>query len=212
MADANDKVMLSLKEAETAKKHMADVELELDATKAQLENAEKQISELDKTHAVDISTIATQEKTLKTLLNERDNISRSLEDTRKTFSQDLDKLNASLGKAEEQYRSLERKSLLEIEKERQNVIKLEKVHSKLRETSRSDQEKYQKDVVLLQNTVSDLREKLGLLNGKLSEITGKQKETATRLKQTEKKLETLNSKNMQQTKPSSTRSRKSAQG
>lgn len=212
MADANDKVIQSLKEAETAQKHMADVELELEATKAQLENAEKQISEHEKIHAVDINTLATQEKALKTLLNERDNLARSLEDTRKTFSQDLDKLNASLGRAEAQYRSLEKKSLLEIEKERQNVIKLEKVQSKLGETYRSDQERYQKDIALLQNTISDLREKLGSLNGKLSEVTGQQKETANRLKQTEKKLAAFDSKHLRQAKRYSTKSKKASQG
>jgi len=208
MAEANDKVMQSLKDAETAQKQTADAELKLEATKAQLQNAEKQILDFEKTHAVDINTLATQEKTLKTLLNERENLGRSLEDTRKTFSQDLDKLHASLGKAEAQYRSLEKKSLLEIEKERQNVIKLEKLHSKLVETSRSDQRRYQKDIEILQNTISELREKLGTSNGKLFEVSGQQREAANKLKQAEKKLASFDLKHLRKTKPDSTKSKK----
>lgn len=208
MADANDKVLQSLGDAETAQKQRADAELKLETTKAQLQNAEKQILDFEKIHAVDINTLATQEKTLKTLLNERESLVRSLEDTRKTFSQDLDKLYASLGKAEAQYRSLEKKSLLEIDKEHQNVIKLEKLYSKLVETSRSDQKRYQKDIEILQNTISELREKLGTLNGKLFEVSGQQKETANKLKQAEKKLASFDSKHLRKTKPDSTKSRK----
>lgn len=207
MAEANDKVMQTLNEAETAKKHMADVELELEASKVQLVNAEQRIAELDTIHAVDISTLTTQEKTLKTLLIERDNLAKTLEDVRNRFSQDLGKLSASLGKAEEQYRSLERKSLLEIEKERQNVLKLEKANSKLREASMSDQERLHKDITSYQNTISDLREKTGMLNGKIIEITGQHKETAAKLKLAEKKLDISNAKLLQQTRPRGNKSK-----
>ena len=87
IADANDKVMQSLKEAETANRHMAEAELELEAAKAQLKNAETQITELEKIHAVDINASATQEKALKALIAERDSLSRTLEETRSRFSE-----------------------------------------------------------------------------------------------------------------------------
>lgn len=203
VAESNDKIMQSRLDAETATKEKADVESKLHAAIAQLASSEQNLAEIEKKCAVNISTLAAQEKTLKTLLNERDTLARSLQDARNTFSQDLDKVNASLGKAEEQYRSLERKLLLEIERERQNSIKLEKLTSSLREASRSDQARFQKDVALLQNIISDLREKSGLLNGKLSEVTYQQREAAKRLKQTEKKLEACNSRLVRQTKPSS---------
>lgn len=126
---------------------------------------------------------------------------RSLEEAGTRFSQDLDKLSVSLGKAEDQYRSLEKKSLLEIEKERQNVIKLGNANSKLRDALTSNQEKHHKDMAICQHTISDLREKMGMLNGKVIEITGQQKETAARLKLAEKKLEIANSKPLRKTGP-----------
>jgi chromosome segregation ATPase len=200
MTEANAKLTLSLEEAGIAQKHMADVELELEATKAQLENAEMQISELEIIHAVDINASATQEKALNTLLYERDNLSRLLEETRDRFSLDIGRLSDSLTKAENQYRSLEAKSLLELDKERQNFKKLERVTDKLRESSKLDQEKLQKEIAALQNTISDLKEKTGMLNGKIVEMTAQQKENNAKLKQVEKKLETTNAKLIQQTK------------
>ncbi|MDO8926527.1 MAG: DNA-binding protein [Sideroxyarcus sp.] len=194
IADANDKVMQSMKEAETASRHMAEAELELEAAKAQLNNAETQITELEKIHAVDINASATQEKALKALIAERDSLSRTLEETRSRFSEDLGRLSDSLLRTENQYRSLEKKSLLELDRERQNVIKLENVTAKLRESSKTDQDRCRKDISLLQDTISNLKEKLGALNGKISEITGQQKEISAKLKQTEKKLEAANSK------------------
>ncbi len=130
-AESNDKVVQSRIEAESAINEKAVLEAKLHTTIAQLASSDLRIAELEKIHAADTSTLAAQEKMLKTLLNERDNLARSLEDVRSTFSQDLDKLNASLGKAKTQYRSLEKKSLLEIDRERQNIIKLEKVNSKI---------------------------------------------------------------------------------
>lgn len=206
MVESNEKVMQSLKEVEIAKKHIADVELELEASKAQLENAEKHISELEKIHAVDVNALATQEKALKTVLNERDNLSRSLDETRSRFSHDLGRLSDSLTKAENQFRSLETKSLLELDKERQNVIKMEKVAAKLRESSKLDQERHQRDISVLQTIISDLKEKTGTLNGKIIEITAQQKETTTKLKQTEKKLEVTSAKLLQQ-KPRTNKSK-----
>lgn len=209
MAEANDKVLQSRLETEAALQAKIGIETKLSETVGQLSRSEQRLAEADKQHAIDVSTLSALEKTLKTLLDERDTIERALQDARKAFSNDLDKLNASLGKAEEQYRSLEKKSLLEMEKERQSVIKSENVISTLRDLSIADQEKHQREVALLQNTISDLRENVGLLNGKLSEVTGQLREAAIKLQLAERKLEASKSALVRhQTRPISRKSRK----
>ena len=95
-----------------------------------------------------ISTITAQEKSLKTLQNERDNLEHSLDSARVNFSRDLEKLNASLIMAEERYQSLEAKSLIEVESARQYASKLERDLNKLRESSRLDHTNHQRELSL----------------------------------------------------------------
>lgn len=156
-----------------------------------LENALNQIAEAEKIHAADTRTLAVQEKLLKTLQNERDNLERSLESVRAGFSRDLEKLNASLIMAEERYRMLEAKSLLEVDRARQHASKLEKELNKLLETTRSDHVSHQKELSSIQNTVTEQREKIGMLNGQLSIPISQHKDTTKQIRLTERKLEAI---------------------
>lgn len=183
-------------QSEVAKQDVAKIHQALNETLDKLENAINRIAEAEKIHTTDTSTLAAQEKTLKTLQNERDNLERSLESARAGFSRDLEKLNASLIIAEERYRMLEAKSLLEVDRARQYASKLEKELNKLRETTRSDHVSHQNELSSLQNTVTGQREKIGMLNGQLSMIISQHKDTTKQIRLTERKLEVTTNKLM----------------
>lgn len=192
--NATSEILKFKLETEIAKQDVTKIHQELNETLYKLENAMNRIAEAEKIHAADTSTLVAQVKTLKTLQNERDNLERSLEVARTGFSCDLEKLNVSLTKAEERYRTLEAKSLLEVDRARQQASKLEKELIKLRETTRSDHVSHQKELSSLQNTITEQREKIGMLNGQLSMIVSQHKDTTKQLRLTERKLEMATNK------------------
>lgn len=188
LAELEKLAMESNRSAESDAKQKVGLEAEISSLKAQLAESEKLATEIEKNRLGDTQTLAAQEKALKTLLVERDRLAQSLEESRKTFSQDLEKMNVSMWKAEDQYRMLEKKALLELEKGRQDVVKLEKTNSALRNAARVEQDRFRKENASLQNTISGLSEKVGNLTGRLSELSGQHKDTSNRLKLAEKKL------------------------
>lgn len=194
MAEANEKVARAQREADIAQQNMEKMELALEETRAHLENALHRVAETEKNHAVDVSAFVALEKSLKTLQNERDQLERSLETARQGFSSDLDKVHIALAKAEERYRSLEAKSLLEVDRERQRALKLEKDLIQLGGALREQQRQYLKELAAIQKVNSDLKEKLGMLSGQLAQVKEQQKQTVKKLDRTEKKLTACNSK------------------
>ena len=77
---------------------------------------------------------------------------------------------------------------MELDKVRQDAIKLDKTNSGLRNAAKVDHERFRKESANLQNTISGLSEKVGNLTGRLSELSAQHKDTSKRLKIAEKKL------------------------
>lgn len=181
-------------QAEAAKENTVQTELLLVESQVRLESALKRVSEADYLLSVNTETLTEQENAFKTLQNERDNLQRLFKAARAGFSCDLDKLNASLIKAEERYLTMEAKSMLEVDRTRQNATKLEKELHKHRESTKSEQTSYQKELSSFHNIITEQREKIGMLNGQLSMIVNQQKDTTKQLRLKERKLEMTNNK------------------
>lgn len=208
LVEVAEAVSINEQTAEAATRLNADMEQQIASLKTQLETTQQRAAEVERLRAGDISTLAAQEKTFKTLLNERDRLAMSLENARSNFSHDLEKLSASLRKAEDQYRMYEKKASLELEKSRQNAIKLEKANSLLRTAAKAEQDRCRKESTALQRTISELREKVGILTGRFSEISEQHKETLQRLKRTERMLTTAASKASSRVRSTSRKSNK----
>lgn len=181
-------------QAEVANQKSAKTEIIINESDIELENTLKRLSETEYLLSVNTDTLTKQESALKTLQNERGNLMLSLETARNEFSSDLEMMNVSLSKAEERYRLLEAKSLLEVDRARQHVSKLEKELTKLRETTKLNQASQQKELSLLQNNITGQREKIGMLNGQLSIIIPQHREMTKKIGLTEKKLEAATNK------------------
>lgn len=167
---------------------VSKLEIELQSSQAELESALKRLSESEKNNAVHISALAGLEKTLKSLQNERDQLERTLEVARQGFSRDLDKINVTLRLADERYRALEAKLLVDVDKERQRTVQLLKDLKLAKDAVRMEQERHHKSVAALNKSNAALHEKLGVTQGLLSQMSVQLKQTSQKLLAAEKRL------------------------
>jgi len=161
---------------------------ELQSLQDELENALRRLSESEKNNAVHISALVGLEKTLKTLQDDRDQLERALESARQGFSRDLDKINVTLNMADERYRALETKLLVDVDRERQRTAQLLKELKLAKDAVRMEQERHHKSVAALNKTNAALHEKLGVTQGLLSQMSVQFKQTSKKLVGVEKKL------------------------
>lgn len=194
ITEANEKVELAQQEKEIAQQNCELLEAKLNQCQDELENASQRLVESEKKHAVDMSVLAALEKSLITRQKERMQLERSLEAARQEFSSDLDKVNVALAKAEERYRALEARALLDLDRERQRAIKLEKEISKSGDDLQRLNQRHLKELAAAKEINADVREKLGMLNGQITQVKEHQKQTVKKLEITERKLVTCNSK------------------
>jgi hypothetical protein len=94
-----------------------------------------------------------------------------------------------LNKAEERYRALEAKSLLEVDRERQRAITLGKDLVKSADALREQQRLHMKELAAAQKVNANQREKLGMISGQLVQLKQLQKETTKKLSIAERTLE-----------------------
>lgn len=135
-----------------------------------------------------MSALAWHEKTLKTFPNDRDQLERTLDLARQGFSNDLDKINATLSKADERYRALEAKLLVEVDRERQRTLQIQKNLKQAEDAVEVERERHHKSVAALNKTNAALHEKLGVTQGHLSQLSIQLKQASKKLSIVEKKL------------------------
>ena len=170
IAKASDEVLLYKGESEISREDLSKIQLILNETEENLKIAIQRASEMEKLNVVDTSTLVAQEKSLKTLLIEKNELSSSMVNMKASFSKDITVISQSLNMTEERYTGLEKKSLLELDNLRQQVKKLDKQLSESRNKSASDQSLFIKSLSKHQSVISELNEKTGILTGIVSEL------------------------------------------
>lgn len=190
ISEAEDKVALAQQESAAEQEKREKREAELELTRADLKNALLNLAESEKNHAVDISALARLEKSLLELQEDRTRLERGLDSARLGFRADLEKVSASLAKAEERYRALEARSLLEVDKERQVAKSLQKEILQLRSEFQKQERLHAKELTTAHKVVANLREQLGIANGQFRELQQHHKLTTKKAVLLEKKLGT----------------------
>lgn len=188
IAEANEQIALAQRETIAERELRSSTQAELDSTTLKLKNALQQLAESEKNRAVDTTTLARHGKTLQTLQEQRDHLERGLEAARRGFSADLDKVNVALAMAEERYRALEARSLLEIDRERQLAKKLEKDNSALRAALGDRDRLYRKELAAAQKMISSFRERLGVASGQIRELKQQHSSMTKQIASLQKKL------------------------
>jgi hypothetical protein len=178
-------------ESQLARQDATKLQVQLDESNLELKKAKKLTSEADYLLQVNTTALVHQEKSLTELKIERDNFQQLLIDTKLSFSKDLEGVNLSLYKAVERYVALEKKSLLEVDRARQQIKSLEKEMLALRQTGEMEQSSYINELDKKMNVIAVLNNKVGMLNGKLIEIAKQNKKITAKLALAEKKSITV---------------------
>ncbi|MGV8899327.1 MAG: DNA-binding protein [Burkholderiaceae bacterium] len=178
-----------------AKAELESAQTERDACKVQFEDA---IQAIDESHlrisALEqnlVAMAATNISLQLQLQQAKDNNSihlQELQDKRREFTAELDKLRSSSQLAEERFRAAETRALLEIDRERTAVVKLQKELDAIRASASKAAERDRSEVAALQAQLGDHRQKTGILEGNLQVVTANWDLATSELKTIQKQL------------------------
>lgn len=105
----------------------------------------------------------------------------ALEDSRREFSAELEKVRAGAQLAEERFRASEERALLEIDRERTLTAKLQKELDQVRAGASQTAERHRTEIAVLQAELGDFRQQTGIMEGNLQAATAGRNRLAAEL-------------------------------
>ncbi|MEX3973782.1 DNA-binding protein [Paraburkholderia caribensis] len=161
-------------ERTAAEQRVAEARAELGRTETALEQrtaallaAQVEVRELEKAQAEGHAARLALEAVLSRLKNEAAARERELIEVREGFSRDLEKLRETAERAEERLRATEKRALLEIDRERGAVAKLQKEIDEITKRADGREAEQRRAVEALQAQLGDARHQAGVLQGRL---------------------------------------------
>jgi hypothetical protein len=153
-----------------ARDELGRTEAALESRTAALLAAQVEVRELEKTQAEGQAARQALDAEISRLKTEAAARDREIEKVREGFSRDLDKLRETAERADERLRATEKRALLEIDRERGAVAKLQKeIDEATKRADRRDAE-HQRAVDALQAQLGDARHQAGVLQGRLDAV------------------------------------------
>src|SRR3546814_100440 len=123
-------------------------------------------------------------------------LQRQLEDARREFTVELDKLRVAAQLADERSRSTEKRMLLDMDRERTASTRLQKELDALTAASLCTADEHRRELHLLQQALGDSRQKKGQLEGALQAVTASLDRTSLEAKQMRAQLSESNAQVM----------------
>lgn len=166
-------------QAQVAEAHQAQAvaEADRDAARAShmlvsqsLEQAHVRIGELEQAMAARDATIAALEGQLQNARGENAGLLQKLDDARRDFGLELEKVRSAANLAEERFRASEARALMEIDRERTAASKLHKEIAGLRTNTEQAEERHRTELSALQEQLGNYRQKAGELEGNLKAV------------------------------------------
>jgi chromosome segregation ATPase len=161
-----------------ARQAQATAEADRDAARAShalvsqtLEQAHARIGELEQAVAAREATMAALEAQLQNARGENAGLLQKLDDARRDFSLELEKLRSAASLAEERFRASEARALMEIDRERTAASKLHKEMEGLRSNAEQAAERHRTELASLQEQLGNYRQRAGELEGNLKAVT-----------------------------------------
>ncbi len=154
----------------TARDELGRIETALESRTAALLAAQVEVRELEKAQAEGQAARQALEAEVSRLTTGAAARDRELEQVREGFSRDLEKLRETAERADERLRATEKRALLEIDRERGAVAKLQKETDEA--TKRADRRdaEHQRAVEALQAQLGNARHQAGVLQGRLDAV------------------------------------------
>ncbi|OWW18126.1 DNA-binding protein [Noviherbaspirillum denitrificans] len=136
-----------------------------------LEQAHIRVGELEQALAARDATIAAMEGQLHAARGENAGLLQKLDDARRDFGLELEKVRTSASLAEERFRAAEARALMEIDRERTAASKLHKEMEGLRSNAEQAAERHRTELASLQEQLGNYRQRAGELEGNLKAVT-----------------------------------------
>ena len=178
-----------------AKARQESAQAERDAMQRQMEEASRardeahqRISTLEQNLAATAATNASLELQLRQAKDDNDVHQQRLEDARREFTSELEKLRAAAELADERFRSAETRALLEIDRERTAAARLQKELDACRIAGTQTAERLRSEAAGLQSQLGDVRQKAGVLEGNLQAVTASRDTAVGELKTVQAQL------------------------
>jgi chromosome segregation ATPase len=175
LASIQSESQLAVLEAKTA---LASAEIQLKSIEqtqlklqSDLAQAQQQNVLLGQELAASKATNAAFETQIRQAKAEHTVMQQRLEDARRNFTAELEKQRQATALAEERCRAMETRSLLDIDRERGTLVKLQKELESAKQTTLSLAERHIREIAALQEQLGDARQKTGMLEGNLQAIT-----------------------------------------
>ena len=160
------------KTAENATKARLDtIVQELAEARQTLDQASERIQILEQNLAGEIASRTMTEAQLHRSQAESVQLQQAIENARRDFAAELDKLRSSANLTEERYRAAEDRALLEIDRERQAAAKAQKELESLRSTASRTNDRHRNEMSAMLANLGDLQRQAGILEGNLHEAT-----------------------------------------
>jgi chromosome segregation ATPase len=161
----------------------------LEKSQQSLAQANERIGTLEQRLAAAHATTSALDAQLTQARDECGTLQQRLEDARRDFTAELDKLRADAQLADERFRAAETRALMEIDRERTAVAKLQKELDTTRAASVQAAERNRSELTVLQEQLGDLRQKAGVLEGNLQAVTAAREEMTNELASLKTRLE-----------------------
>ena len=136
-----------------------------------LEQAHARIGELEQAVAARDATITALEAQLQNARGENAGLLQKLDDARRDFGLELEKLRSAASLAEERFRASEARALMEIDRERTAASKLHKQVEELRSNAEHAAERHRTELAALQEQLGNYRQRAGEFEGNLKAVT-----------------------------------------
>jgi chromosome segregation ATPase len=136
-----------------------------------LVEAHARIGELERALAARNAIVSSLEGQLQNARDEKTELQQKLEDARRDFSLELEKLRSGASLSEERFCAAETRALLEIDRERTAAAKLQKELEKSRASIEDMAERHRAEVMALSHQLGNYRQKTGELEGNLKAVS-----------------------------------------
>ena len=110
------------------------------------------------------------EKQLEAASRQQNSLEAALAEARKDYSAELDKSRQELRRAEERLEAIEKRSLLEIDHERQMTVKVQRELLQLRENNLQKEERQRIELAASKTELAETKQQLGITEGKQVEL------------------------------------------
>ena len=144
---------------------------EMTTVRQSLDQATERIQGLERSLATETALRTSLDDQLKLSRVDNASLQRANDEARREFSGELDKLRAQARQTEERLRGAEERSLLEIDRERQAAIKIQKELDSVRGTASHAADRHRAEIAEFQQQIGDLRQQVGVLEGNLQAVT-----------------------------------------